>query len=566
MTSVLLGRAAAFVPVVPEAATTLRDMGWVLLLLVIGGAIYLVSRSQPSQAPQQPLSQARRQTNASGGAPRTPARPREQQTKSAQRKPTYTRDRTLKSRQDPTPWDSAGRDIPFAEPGLRGPIFHYGGTSVRNGSEHAGPYAVIDFETTGLSAKRDRIVEVAVARVGSNGEIEDEFATLINPEGRDVGPTFIHGITNAQVKNAPTFGDVAPELLGRLSGAVVVAHNATFEEAFLAGELKRAGMTVAQIPALCTLWLGRQTFATPNYKLGTLARAAGVPLVDKHAALGDVRAVSALLPQMASKLRTPILYGGQPMSWTAECQVPLPLVTRAVALRKGTDGWMHSLMARLPASGLAPHDAAAEAYLDALSEVMSDGKLTGEEAKQLAHLAGSAGMGGEQVLALNKRFLDNLEVAALDDDILTTSEIRQLKSAAKALSLPHYFESLEPTAVPVTPVDCDVSPNADAPVDNSMKGRAERGVQALMMQRQGASRGHIAATLHVSQETVKSLLRDAKFYENPQSDPARLVIAREARDARSSGVTRDRFQRDRGLTAGKSTEAWRDAAMLEEVK
>jgi DNA polymerase III epsilon subunit-like protein len=148
------------------------------------------------------------------------------------------------------------------------------------------------FETTGLSPRQgDRIVEVAVARVHAEGQIEDEFATLINPEGRDVGATFIHGITNEQVRRAPTFADVFPELLARMNGAVVVAHNATFEEAFLASELKRAGIAVTPIPALCTLWLGRQTFTTPNFKLGTLARAGGVPLVDKHAALGDVRAV-----------------------------------------------------------------------------------------------------------------------------------------------------------------------------------------------------------------------------------------------------------------------------------
>ncbi|MFC5730259.1 MULTISPECIES: 3'-5' exonuclease [Nocardioides] len=269
---------------------------------------------------------------------------------------------------------------------------------MRSGAEHSGPYAVIDFETTGLSARRDRIVEVAIARVDASGRIEDEFATLINPEGRDVGPTFIHGITNAQVERAPTFADVAPELLCRLSGAVVVAHNATFEEAFLAAELKRAGLEVPRLPALCTLWLGRQTFTTPNYKLGTLARAAGVPLVDKHAALGDVRAVCALLPQMTRQLRTPVLFSCVPMSWTSRNAQPLPLVTRAVALRKGSDGWMHSLMARLPVTGIAPHSASAEAYLDALTEVLSDGKITGEEAKVLAYLAGSAGMGGEQVL------------------------------------------------------------------------------------------------------------------------------------------------------------------------
>ena len=61
---------------------------------------------------------------------------------------------------------------------------------------------------------------------------------------------------------------------------MVVAHNAPFEERFLATELTRAGHTGLRMPALCTLWLGQETFRTPNHKLGTLARAAGIPLVD----------------------------------------------------------------------------------------------------------------------------------------------------------------------------------------------------------------------------------------------------------------------------------------------
>jgi DNA polymerase-3 subunit epsilon len=63
-------------------------------------------------------------------------------------------------------------------------------------------------------------------------------------------------------------------------------------------------------------------------------------------------------------------------------------------------------------------------------------------------------------------------------------------------------------------------------------------------------------------DTVKALLRDAKFYENPESDPSRFSLAREARQARDSGLTRELFQSNRGPTSGKSTEAWRDAAML----
>lgn len=352
-----------------------------------------------------------------------------------------------------------------------------------------------------------------------------------------------------------------------MSGAVVVAHNATFEEAFLAAELKRASMNVSKVPALCTLWLGRQTFATPNYKLGTLARAGGVSLVDKHAALGDVRAVSALLPQMTGKLRTPVLYPGSPQTWTTSNPTasPLPLVTRAVSLRKGTDGWMHSLMARLPGSALAPDDAAAEAYIDALAEVLSDGRMTGEEAKLLAHLAGSAGMGGTEVLQLNQRFLDGLKIAALDDDILTSTELRQLNASAKALSLPNYFSELRLTPRPEVPPLPTGSANSST-MSNSMEARRERGRQGLNMQRAGSSRAEIAAALGVGLETVKSLLRDAKFYENPESDPSRLALAREAGQARQSGVTKDGFQAQRDISPGKSTEAWRDAAMLADTQ
>lgn len=523
-------------------------MGWVIFVVLAVAVLYLVSRGRkPDVSP----------TTPNKGQPRPVSPP-----PVTKRPPTYTRERAPRPR-SPERWNSSGREIPFAEPGLRGPLFQYGGTSVRGGIEHSGPYAVIDFETTGLSPRADRVVEVAVARIDARGQLEDEFATLINPEGRDVGPTFIHGITNAQVKGAPTFAEVAPELLARINGAVVVAHNATFEEAFLSAELRRAGISVSTIPALCTLWLGRQTFATPNYKLGTLARAGGVALVDKHAALGDVRAVSALLPQMTEKLRAPLLYGGTPLTWTSSnlAAGPLPLVTRAVSLRKGTDGWMHSLMARLPGSALAPDDAAAEAYIDALAEVLADGRMTGEEAKLLAHLAGSAGMGGAEVLQLNHRFLDGLKVAALDDDVLTSNELKQLNASAKALSLRDYFSELQPTARPEVAPSSTGSPSNSA-MSNSMEARGERGRQGLDMQRTGSSRAEIAAALGVGLETVKSVLRDAKFYENPESDPSRLALAREAGEARATGATKDGFQNHRGLSPGKSAEAWRDAAML----
>lgn len=331
-------------------------------------------------------------------------------------------------------------------------LFAYAGPARRGSHEHTGPYAVIDVETTGFSPQNgDRVIEVAVARVDASGRVEDEFATLINPEGRDTGPVFVHGISNDAVAKAPTFAEVAPELLARFEGAVVVAHNAPFEERFLAAELAFAGQSGVRLPAPCSLWLGQQTFDTPNHKLATLARHADLPLVDAHAALGDVRAVAALLPRMLDTYGDPLHYGCGPFATTGPVSGTLRPVTRAVALRKGTDGWMHSLMARLPMSTDDVDDAAAEVYLGALAEALADGKIVGDEAKILAKLAGSAGMGAEQVAGLNERFLETMRDAAFDDDVLTTTELRQLTQAAKALGVPDYFDDLAPSPTETGP-------------------------------------------------------------------------------------------------------------------
>lgn len=359
--------------------------------------------------------------------------------------PVRTRPRPLPAQR---PAAGAPARMPFAAPGMRGPLFVYGGPGNGRGAGghiHDGPYAVIDVETTGFSpAHGDRVIEIALARMDAAGRIEDEYATLLNPQGRDTGPVFVHGISNDAVADAPSFAEVAGEILARLDGAVVVAHNAVFEERFLAAEFARAGISTGPVPALCTLWLGRAVFDTPNHKLATLARHAGVPLVDAHAALGDVRAVAALLPEMLGRNRGSLTYGCPPAaglgaSWPIGV---VPPRTRAVELRKGTDGWIASLLARLPMSAADVADADADRYLDALATVLEDGKIVGEEAKLLARLAGHAGMGAAQVAALNERFLEAMREAAFADDVLTPAELRTLTATAKALGVPGYFDDL----------------------------------------------------------------------------------------------------------------------------
>jgi DNA polymerase-3 subunit epsilon len=76
-------------------------------------------------------------------------------------------------------------------------------------TEHFRRIAVIDVETTGLFPFRhDRVVELAAVVIRSDGEIEREFTSLVNPE-RDIGPSKIHGLTSEDILCAPKFGEIA---------------------------------------------------------------------------------------------------------------------------------------------------------------------------------------------------------------------------------------------------------------------------------------------------------------------------------------------------------------------
>nr|WP_050778019.1 exonuclease domain-containing protein [Micromonospora sp. ATCC 39149] len=175
-------------------------------------------------------------------------------------------------------------------------LFAYGSASEREGVDLGEvPFVVVDVETTGLSSTSDRIVEIALVRI-EGGRVVDEWATLVDP-GRDPDPTFVHHITAEMLSGAPTFADVAGEILSRLDGAVVVAHNARFEEGFIAQEFARVGISTAPLPAVCTLRLARQVLAAPNFQLVSCCTVYGIELHDAHTALGDTRATAQLLPR-----------------------------------------------------------------------------------------------------------------------------------------------------------------------------------------------------------------------------------------------------------------------------
>ena len=200
------------------------------------------------------------------------------------------------SKSRPPGWKPTYDGPMFAQPGEKSQLFSY--ASFAGKYEVDAPFSLIDFETSGFQPGSARILEVAVIKIDAKGNILDEFTTLINPEDGNVGRTDIHQITLGMVKNAPKLSEVVGSLLSILDSSIVVAHNARFEENFLESAFREVGVKHPLMPTIDTLWLSRQVLDLPNYKLATVIDEFGYEFQDAHTALGDVRAMAKVLPEM----------------------------------------------------------------------------------------------------------------------------------------------------------------------------------------------------------------------------------------------------------------------------
>ncbi len=167
-----------------------------------------------------------------------------------------------------------------------------------------------DVETTGLSPKSgDRIVSLGAVKVDyKSGAVIDQFSTLINP-CRDVGATFIHGITDEDVQNAPLFKDAYPSLLDFFSDGLIVGHNLRFDEGFLSSELKLAGfLDRVTFPSICTLRLAQKYLqGCSNHKLESCAAAFDIEVKKYHDAACDALASVEILRSLIGRANLEIM-------------------------------------------------------------------------------------------------------------------------------------------------------------------------------------------------------------------------------------------------------------------
>ncbi|MDB4205481.1 exonuclease domain-containing protein [Polaribacter sp.] len=159
-------------------------------------------------------------------------------------------------------------------------------------------YAIVDIETTGHGQKGQKITEFS-ALIFDGKKVVDEFTSLVNPEQNI--PTFITnltGITNAMVRNAPKFYEIAKKVEEITKGTIFVAHNVNFDYNIIHAEFKSLGFDFKR-KKLCTVRLTRKIIpGLPSYSLGNICTAEKIPINGRHRAKGDAEATAELFRRL----------------------------------------------------------------------------------------------------------------------------------------------------------------------------------------------------------------------------------------------------------------------------
>jgi DNA polymerase III epsilon subunit family exonuclease len=158
-------------------------------------------------------------------------------------------------------------------------------------------YVVVDLETTGLRPGTSRICEIGAVRV-RGFELEEEFQTLVNPRERLLpAMSALTGIADAELRGAPPVEAAMRRFLSFAGDAVLVAHNARFDLAFLDRETERLTGSRIASPVVDTVGLARKLLAgrVARANLSALAYFFGTDVRPCHRALPDAQATAEIL-------------------------------------------------------------------------------------------------------------------------------------------------------------------------------------------------------------------------------------------------------------------------------
>ncbi|MCR4907405.1 MAG: PolC-type DNA polymerase III [Lachnospiraceae bacterium] len=164
-------------------------------------------------------------------------------------------------------------------------------------------FVVFDLETTGLSPVKHKIIEIGAVRI-EGGVITERFNEFVNPE---VPIPFriqnLTGIRDKMVQDADLISEVLPRFLEFSKGAVMVAHNASFDISFVKHNAKELGLPFDKM-VLDTLELSRTLLTDLNrHTLDRVAEALGVSLENHHRAVDDAAATGEIFIKLSEILR-----------------------------------------------------------------------------------------------------------------------------------------------------------------------------------------------------------------------------------------------------------------------
>ncbi|TWV14072.1 3'-5' exonuclease [Bacteroidaceae bacterium HV4-6-C5C] len=151
-------------------------------------------------------------------------------------------------------------------------------------------FAAIDFETA--NEQRSSICSVGVVIVRC-GQVLDTFYSLIRPEPEYYSHwnTKVHGLTFEDTLRSPIFPTVWSEIIPRIEGLPLVAHNKGFDESCLKAVFRTYNLDYPDYHFYCTLQSARRKLkGLPNYQLHTVAASCGYHLENHHHALADAEA------------------------------------------------------------------------------------------------------------------------------------------------------------------------------------------------------------------------------------------------------------------------------------
>ncbi len=165
------------------------------------------------------------------------------------------------------------------------------------------PFVAFDLETTGLSSRSDRIIEIG-AVVIQNGKEIDRFQTFVDP-GRKLERKIIEltGITDEMLVGAPKIEEVLPKFLEFVAGRVLVAHNSDFDTGFIRSECARQGIAY-DLTAADTLILAQNLMPHLNkFKLDVVSNALSLPDFNHHRAGDDALTTGYIMAKFFTMLQ-----------------------------------------------------------------------------------------------------------------------------------------------------------------------------------------------------------------------------------------------------------------------